>query len=444
MAAGRFAAPGLLLAAVPLAILIGYASAANPVLTLAAVGAAIVAALVVLETRFVLLILVAVLPWEGALNFPSETVSAVKILGALLFAGYAFRLAQREERIHTSVTTYAVAVFVLLVGLSLIASPDPAAGVGKFLRYLLFAAFFFLVVQLVDGREWLLRLLRTLALSLGMAALWALVPFLAGELERAGGPITDPNDFGYLMTAGLPLVAYLAVVDRRWRPVWALSFVLVLAASAATLSRGVAVALLVLVIWAVATRRLNIGGLLASTATLLLVLGTAVLFFAPLIDERLEQKGRVAGANVASREALWEGAIRMTMDRPVLGVGPERYGVESTRYVREDPVALRSPVTHNTYLEVLAENGILALGAFLVFLGGSWLGLSRVHRDSLRSGRRESARLATAMQASLLVAIVGAFFLSEQLATPFWLLGALAVVIPRLIDEGEFEPQPSP
>jgi hypothetical protein len=39
-------------------------------------------------------------------------------------------------------------------------------------------------------------------------------------------------------------------------------------------------------------------------------------------------------------------------------------------------------------------------------------------------------RLATAVQAGLLVAFVGALFVSEQLASPFWLLGALAAVVP--------------
>jgi hypothetical protein len=44
-------------------------------------------------------------------------------------------------------------------------------------------------------------------------------------------------------------------------------------------------------------------------------------------------------------------------------------------------------------------------------------------------------RLATAVQAALLVALVGALFISEELASPFWLLGALAAIVPRAVGQ---------
>ena len=160
-----------------------------------------------------------------------------------------------------------------------------------------------------------------------------------------------------------------------------------------------------------------------------------LLLFSPLIHERLETKGEIAAQNVASREALWRGAIMMSMDHPVTGVGPGRFGIESTDYVRDNPIVLSDPVTHETYLQILAESGPFALAAFLAFLGGSWISLSRYRKRCEAVVNVDGMRLATAVQAGLVVAMVGALFLSEQLAPPLWLLGALAAIITGAIAE---------
>ena len=88
-------------------------------------------------------------------------------------------------------------------------------------------------------------------------------------------------------------------------------------------------------------------------------------------------------------------------------------------------------MTHNTYLEILAENGIPALALFLAFLTGTWMLLRRVQRRAAWRRDLEGRRLATALQASLVIAVVSAIFVSEELAAPIWLFGGLVVVLAR-------------
>ena len=48
----------------------------------------------------------------------------------------------------------------------------------------------------------------------------------------------------------------------------------------------------------------------------------------------------------------------MAADRPLIGVGPGRFGLEAPGYVRNNPIPLGdNPVVHNSYLQVLAEIG---------------------------------------------------------------------------------------
>lgn len=420
---------GVILLAGALSAVLAYAAALSPLVALAGLGGVVLLLLVLLWAEAVLLLLVAVLPWEDLLQYPTETISAVKVLGLLLAGAWALRALGQRTELRLPSTLAPVLVFGMLVGASLVLSPDPVGGVQKLLRYALFIVFFFLVVQLCDSRRSVRRLLRVLTLSASGAAIWALVAFLGGQLERAAGPIGDPNDFAFLIATVLPVAGLLFVEEPRRRALWAACLALMVAATLATLSRGALVGLAALLVWAIASRRVPVVGVVAALLTLGAVVLAAVAFWSPLIEEKVEQKGRVADENAASRLGFWDAAARMAYDHPVMGVGPARFGEESDDYLLDSRSELDDPAVHNSYLEIAAENGIPALLAFLAYLGGSWVLLGRARRESEAAGDADGARLATALQAAFVVAVASAMFLSQQLALPLWLIGALAVAI---------------
>jgi putative inorganic carbon (HCO3(-)) transporter len=422
---GRWA----VLAALALACGLALAAAAAPLIALAGAGAVLLLLLVFARAEAVLLLLVAALPWESLLDYPSRTVSAVKILGLLLACAWLMRALARRDALRLPGTLAPVLIFGVLVGVSLIFSPDPVEGVDKVLRYGLFITFFFLTIQLTGSRETVWRFLRVLTLSAAAAAVWALVAFLGGELQRAGGPIDDPNDFAYLIATVMPFAALLFAEERGRRVIWGTCFALLLGATLATLSRGALVGLAALLVWAVASRRVALAGVLAGLVALGTVLVVALFFWSPLIEERVESKQEIASENTSSRLAFWEAAGEMVYDHPLTGIGPGRFGEESEVYLRDDRSGLDEPVVHNSYLEIAAENGLPALLAFLAFLLGSWVLLGRARRAYEGTEDREGLRLATALQAAFVVAVVSGAFLSQQLALPLWLVGALAVTV---------------
>ena len=416
------------IAVVPLAV--AYATARSPLLALAGAGGLVVLALAVLNAGALLLVLVAALPWDDFLAVPTETVSVIKLLGALVLAGYLIRALARNDSVRLPGTLGAVVVFTMLMLVSLLLSGVPAEGVSKALRYLLFAAFFFVLVQIVRSRGEVLAVLRVLSLSATAAAIVGLATFVGGSADRVSGPIGEANDFAYLLASTLPLTVYLVVAERRRRWLWLACSAILGLGLLGTLSRGALVGLAAVAVWGIATRRVHFGGVLAAVGIMAGAVLIALLLWMPLIDERLAAKETVADANVASRKAYWSAAERMAADHPVLGVGPGLFGaVARDRYIRSDPVGLERPVVHNSYLEVLAEGGLPALAAFLLFVAGSWRLASRGRRVAAYSGDAEGARLASAVQASLIVAIVSACFLSVQITAPLWLLGGLAVAV---------------
>ena len=418
------------LVAAPVAIPLGVCAALWPLWTLAGIGVIALVLIALMKVEVLLLVLAAALPWENLLAYPSEAVSVVKILGVLLFVAWLLRAMARSEPLRVSPALAWAGFFLFAVLLSLLFAPDPADSVFDALRYVLFVAFFFLVLQLTHTIEDVRKVVRVFVLSCTLAAGWGLYGFVALDLERAAGPIEDPNDFAYLMVCALPLACYLLMEEKRRRLVWAICCTLLIAATLATLSRGALVGLAALAPWAVLTRRVPLTGVLLAVVSVISVAALAFALWAPLLNDRLSMKGRIADKNVTAREALWTGAVRMAADRPLTGVGPGRYGIESATYVRNNPIPLGDdPVVHNSYLHVLAEVGLLGVIGFVGFLASSWRMLARGRRRAISIGDRDGRRLATAMQASLLVAIVAGAFLSEQFTTPFWMIGALATVV---------------
>lgn len=408
---------------------LGYLCARAPLLTLGAAAGAALLAFVVLRVEVVLLVLVAILPWEGLLEYPTATISAVKILGLLILIAYAFHALRADQKIQFPPAVAPVMVLAVVIGLSLVVSPDHSAGFSKVIRYALFFTFFFLVTQLAGTPESATRVIRVIVLSGAAAAAWGVLAFVSGEQARAGGPIDDPNDFAFLMATLIPLCAYLLVQERHLRWLWALAGVLLIAGVFATLSRGALVGLGALFVWAVVTRRIPLTGVLAALVTILSVLALAFTFWAPLINNRIETKGNIADDNIASRQAYWNAALAMTGDNPWLGVGPGRFGEVSGDYIRDNPIVIPNPVVHNSYLEILAESGILALAAFLAFLAITWRLLNQAHRRAKAEGDVQRARLANALQATMVIVLVSSCFLSAQVQIPFWLIGGLATAV---------------
>jgi O-antigen ligase len=432
LAALRRDPPSLALAAL-VGVAIGLVVGRLPLAGVAIVVVVAVGVLVLARPDIVLLVMVAALPWENKLHYPSASLSTVKGIGALVMFSYLLRVfSNRRTTIHLPPLLGVVTALAIWIGLSLIVSSDPSEGTEKLFRWGLFIAFFFLVIQLVEDRRAIRRALRWFTTSVAAAAVYALWLFLVAHTGyRVAGPLEDPNDFAYLLACTLPIAAYLMSADRHRRPLWGACFVVIAAAMLATFSRGALVGIGALLVWGVVTRRIPSWALAVGVVTALIVAALAFTIWKPLLDTALQQKSHIAQGNIESRQSLWSAAIKLSERRPLTGVGPGRFPKEVRPLLRNNPIELEKPVTHNTYLEILSENGIPALLLFLAYLAGTWWLLRAAHERALRREDADARRLATALQASLVIAIVAATFLSEELTSPFWLLGGLAVVLAR-------------
>jgi putative inorganic carbon (HCO3(-)) transporter len=403
----------------------------SPLVPWAILAAAALAYLVLARPEFFALVLIAILPWQGALRFPTHSVTIVKLVGALLFLSVLLSTLMTDRRLKlTPVIGWAV-LLCTAVTLSLLINGLGGLSVTEALRYWNLTLFLFLIVQLIDSHESFLRAIRVLALSAMVGAIWASVQFLSGSVLRASGPISDPNDFAYLLAAVLPFVAYLFVTERARRWLWGAGLLCLSLGILGSSSRGAFVALGVTGLWAISTRRLAPSVVLGALTTVVLSTLLALGISSTRTSQNLHVRERGLSTSVSLRKVYWSAAVRMSADHPVVGIGPGRFQQVSPGYVRNTPVLEKEVAVNNTYLSILTEDGAIAALLFLVFLLAIWrqILLATQHRGPPRSPRAPENWLRNAFLASFILALVGGVFFSAELSTPFWIIAAFACTL---------------
>ena len=248
--------------------------------------------------------------------------------------------------------------------------------------------------------------------------------------------IGDPNYLAAALIPGLVLQAFLLMTSRSG-PARALLVAMGTVTAISlfmTQSRGGVVglgtALLAAVVLAGPARlRVIVAALLIAAG------GIAYYGFAASQNAR-ERITNFSSAASSGRADLWTVAMREFGDHPVNGVGGGNFVVvkptvatASVNLTRLDDVVDEPVVAHNTYLEILAELGLVGLALFAtIVLGVLVMGLQGV-RLLGRSGLADSALLGRGVLIATIGMLAAYAFLSAQYEKNLWLLlGASAAL----------------
>lgn len=400
------------------------------------VGALVLATglLVLPRLWLALALLVAVSPFEGYLNLTVSPL-VVKALGLVVFTAYGLQLlAGADRRAPRHPGLIVLAAFLLLLLASTTAHPNGGGGLTTAIRYLSFGLLTVTLVNVMRVGGSLRTLLAALVLSSTFASAVALQTFISGASARANGPLDDPNDLAFVLAVSVPLAAaLLAGASTVLRLLWGVCIVVLLAGVAFTLSRGAAVALLVLLLWAVAQRLVPPAAALAGAVALAVLVGAVAVSAPELVDRALTEKSRIGGRNVDTRALRWEAALTMTADHPLVGTGPGGFRLNYAAYAsRSHPDDATQVVAHQMYLELAAELGVPALLTFLLLLALAFRACRRAAPGSDAAVGRAppgDAALALGVFGGLLVACTAALFLTEQYYLPLWMLVAAAFAL---------------
>ncbi|MEO6724530.1 MAG: O-antigen ligase family protein [Blastocatellia bacterium] len=238
---------------------------------------------------------------------------------------------------------------------------------------------------------------------IGLCAVIALVgigqTYVGKLLWQRGtfGPFVNRNHFAGFLEMGVGLAGGLLVgraVKVEWMAVYGSCALAMCAGIVLSASRGgvlalgaefVFLALMAVPSWfsgrsgkgAKDEDRSRRAGLLVRTAAALLIGAAAVIGVSVLVgSEKLvqnfaqiqtETQGQLPASERFSRRDIWNSAIQLVKDHPLLGVGLGAFQFAYTRYDKSSG-AQRVEQSHNDYLQVLADAGLLGGAVLLAFI----------------------------------------------------------------------------
>lgn len=441
----------LLLAAAIAAVWPVSAYAVSPVALPALVVAAGVAAAVLVRPDVGLALAVALSP---LMNFVVQGHKPFQYLLPALAIGLALygALLTPESQV-ASVRSASLGVIVFL-GAALAASAqalDPHVSIKKILLLLTAVALYFAVLQVCGSERSLLTVAVGGVFALLVAGLHGFVQHRLGTAGVAGfvvngklvtrvqGSFGHPNQYGGYLAFLIP-VALAVLFSRSFRPfirgVAAVALVMGTLGLLYSYARGAVLGLAVgLLIWLAVVRPR-----LAVVAAIALAL-IGFVFAPSTLRDRFSSSAVSADAPI--RTDIWGAAVDISTQHPFLGVGVNNFSVAysqlpstqlphaSQRRFLDNAEYLTPPHAQNLYLNVLAEEGIVGLGALCILLGAATRVFYR--GTKLRDARGRAICVGTgAGLMTLLVHSVLEVTLTTELALPFFaLLGVASVYLGR-------------
>jgi O-antigen ligase len=130
----------------------------------------------------------------------------------------------------------------------------------------------------------------------------------------------------------------------------------------------------------------------------------------------------------SSRKRLifWEMALRMYESSPVVGVGAGHFQIQFERYIPPQFRFLEVANAHNTYLQILAESGLVGLSAFIALFGYIVVAGLRAKGAVPDVGERLNAALAG------LVTLLVIGLTHNMVKTEIWFVAALVLAYTHL------------
>ena len=257
------------------------------------------------------------------------------------------------------------AVFV-----SALNSEFPLEGLGKFLdRYVYHMSAMLPVLLLRFERRRIIILAGFLLSGVffsNLATVLQALPHLSEGSWRFGGTMT-PMTQASLLAMFLPVFVILFMHFKdRWKFFCALAILVGLAAALFNGTRGAWLALLILtpaVVSLYAKSRLkSLGAVLAAV-----ILVSGIFVATPNLSSRLATITDMKMQSNSERLLMWESALKMFEDHPLLGIGYGQYTrAYQTQYISPDAKEPQQQHAHNNFIQLLAECGLIGAAAFLL------------------------------------------------------------------------------
>jgi len=311
---------------------------------------------------------------------------------------------------------------------------------GFFFKLFQWAMIYFIVVEVINSSRKINRMLVILLLSMILINVNGIYQFITGMDFIRGrasyahvirSSFDNPNGFAAWLLVMAPLALSLAYFGKNTRIIklmlWLLTGVLIFCLIS-TDGGGA---------WIAAFLSLIFIGIFRHKK--LLVIAIAIVLILPFVipDHIKESPGLLLSSrdiNVNVRTELWQEALSIVKDFPLLGSGLNTYAVVALDYKITER---GGTYPHNSYLHMAADSGILGLGAFI------WI-IIILFKTSFANLKRIDDKFYSALLIGFLAGLFGFLVHSFvdvniymlQLGNLMWFIVGLIIAVQKVSLEG--------
>ncbi len=304
------------------------------------------------------------IPWDDMIQLPGN-VQLARVL-ALVVGVIWLASTLRGGSVRRPVAAHAwMAVFLLWASVSIFWSEDPDRTLRRSLSYLQLGLLAWVIFQFASSKSHHLRLMQAFVLGEWVLVARVAMAFLNGEVWGEGrytAPGVNPNDLAGTLALGIPIASYLTAAGGR-RFGW-LNAVYVPAAVFCIFLNASRTGLLASACALVFPVALVSGVSWKTRIAALAVVVSGLLLLGTLSDsvpwKRLSSVGeQVSARDLNGRMDVWATALDLFESHPIVGLGAGTF-VATTGSMQALAIA-----GHNSFVEVLVENGAVGLALFL-------------------------------------------------------------------------------
>jgi len=325
-------------------------------------------------------------------QFDIVKVFVQRAVTLVAFAAWAYHILVNGGTVRRTKVDYLILAVLGWIALATVFSVHaPTAVFGKYRRFeglisfINYAMMYFLAVQFLDRLSRIRSLARTLFFSGTLVSLygvmqyvgidpltWGRLPF---EANRAFSTYGNPDLLGGFLVLLLPVALGLALTekDHRWRIAYWAGFLLAVICWIVAFTRGAwiggAVALIVLGVaaWRMRTKLTTVdwsfAGVIAAISGMVVVRSLSSDTAVMNVWARLVSIFEFGEGSALTRFQIWDAAWRATLDRPILGFGPDTFrlvfpGYKPIEYVQVAGHLSVADNVHNYFLQLTAAIGI--------------------------------------------------------------------------------------
>lgn len=369
---------------------------------------------------------------------PTMLLAALVIFGFLCFAANSLYYGKFPERLSS--LSVIICLFAAVGAVSAVTSFKQVSSIQVFAVTAALMLIYFVTVGTVKDKKTLFALLKVFMISGAAVAAYGLMQYLFGwgldvknawideemfenATVRVYSTLENPNVLGeYLLLTLFPCMIFMFRSEKWYSKIlYGMFFAVMLLCLILTQSRGCWIGFMIGAAIYVTFMHGRLWGFLP------LLVAAAPMLLPDSIIARFGSIGNLNDTSSSYRMFIWLGTVKMLKSFWLSGVGQGQQAFNAV-YAYYSYSAINAPHAHNLYLQIFAESGIAAIGAFAAVCVSWFRRVAKVFRKTKASKAvvcSMSIAIGAGMAAYLVEGLFDYVFYNYRVLCLFWfVLGA--------------------